>query len=61
MSSESDFSNVDRIEVIDDTGRAYVKGSMYGTPVTVDLSIQDDGKTLKVFVKNRGATQKEKE
>jgi hypothetical protein len=41
---------VDRIEVIDDTGRAYVKGGIYGTPVKVELSYQDDGKTLKVFV-----------
>lgn len=43
---------VDRFEVIDDTGRAYVKGSIYGTPVNVQLSYQDGGKTLKVFVKD---------
>lgn len=42
---------VDRFEVIDDTGRAYVKGSIYGSPVSVELSYQDDGRTLKVFVK----------
>ena len=41
---------VDRIEVIDETGRAYVKGSIYGTPVAIELSYQDDGKTLKIFV-----------
>ena len=41
---------VDRFEVIDETGRAYVKGSIYGTPVKVELSVQDGGKTLKVFV-----------
>lgn len=44
---------VDRFEVIDDTGRAYVKGSIYGSPVKVELSYQDDGRTLKVFVKPR--------
>lgn len=43
---------VNRIEVIDDTGRAYVKGAIYGTPVKVTLSYQDDGRTLKVFVSN---------
>jgi hypothetical protein len=46
---------VDRFEVIDDTGRAYVKGSIYGTPVKVELSYQDDGRTLKVFVSAREA------
>lgn len=43
-------SKVDRFEVIDETGRAYVKGSIYGTPVKVELSYQDDGRTLKVFI-----------
>lgn len=53
-SKEQDpLSNVDRLEVIDETGRAYVKGSIYGSPVEVELSYQDDGRTLKVFVKNR--------
>lgn len=42
--------NINRIEVIDSTGRAYVKGDIYGTPVKVKLSLQDGGKTLKVFV-----------
>lgn len=46
-------ATVDRFEVIDDTGRAYVKGSIYGTPVKVELSYQDDDKTLKVFVSKR--------
>ena len=44
---------IDRFEVIDDTGRAYVKGSIYGTPVRIEQSYQDDGKTLKVFVEGR--------
>lgn len=50
-------SKVDRFEVIDDTGRAYVKGSIYGTPVSVELSLQDDGRTLKVFVRQLTAKQ----
>lgn len=45
--------NVDRFEVVDETGRAYVKGSIYGSPVTVELSYQDQGRTLKVFVRKR--------
>lgn len=45
-----DTSKVNRIEVIDETGRVYVKGKMYGSPVKVNLSLQDDGQTLKVFV-----------
>ena len=44
------FSRVDRFEVIDDTGRAYVKGSIYGSPVKIETSLQDDDRTLKVFV-----------
>lgn len=39
------FQNM-RFEVIDKTGRAYV---MYGADL--DFSIQDNGKTLKIFVK----------
>lgn len=53
----SDVSKVDRIEVIDSTGRAYVKGATYGSPVKVKLSFQDDGKTLKVFVDDREAPE----
>lgn len=37
---------VTRFEVIDQTGRAYV---VYG--VDVSMSIQDEGRTLKIFVK----------
>lgn len=37
---------VTRIEVIDETGRAYVR---YG--VRVELDLQDEGRTLKVLVK----------
>lgn len=44
------LKNVDRLEVIDETGRVYVKGSIYNTPVKVELSLQDNKRTLKVFV-----------
>lgn len=39
---------VTRFEVIDETGRAIVKYD-----VSVELSYQDDGKTLKVFLKDK--------
>lgn len=42
----SPLSRVTRIEVIDQNGRAY---SQWGVQ-TVELSYQDDGRTLKVFV-----------
>lgn len=50
---EHDIECVDRFEVIDETGRAYVKGPMYGSPVDVELSYQDNGKTLKVFIDDK--------
>ena len=42
--------NTSRVEVIDHSGRVYVEGSIYGTPVFPELSIQDNGRTLKIFV-----------
>ena len=42
------YKDVTRFEVIDESGRAYVTHN-----VTVDLSMQDDNRTLKVFVKGR--------
>ena len=36
---------VTRFEVIDETGRTYTKWDVH-----IELSYQDDGKTLKVFV-----------
>lgn len=47
------FNNVDRFEVIDESGRSYVKGSIYGTPISIEVSLQDDSRTLKVFVDDR--------
>lgn len=43
-------SGVTRFEVIDETGRAYVR---YG--VVVREEIQDEGRTLKVFVSSRSS------
>lgn len=40
------MKDVTRVEVIDSAGRAYV-----ATNVTVELSVQDQGRTLKVFIK----------
>lgn len=41
----TDFSQITRLEVIDGNGRAYVAWD-----VTVTPSVQDDGRTLKLFV-----------
>jgi len=41
-----EFKNITRVEVIDNDGRRYVK---YGAK-EVKYDIQDDGKTLKIFV-----------
>jgi hypothetical protein len=43
--------NVTRFEVIDQSGRAYVRHD-----VEIELSYQDDGRTLKVFVRARSDT-----
>jgi len=40
---------VNRVEVIDSSGRAYVK--YLDTAETVEYQYQDDGKTLKLFIK----------
>lgn len=38
-------NKVDRFEVIDETGRAYVREG-----VSIELSYQDEGRTLKAFL-----------
>ena len=43
---EYDNSKLTRFEVIDENGRAYTKRDC-----NVELSYQDDGRTLKVFIK----------
>ena len=40
--------NINRFEVIDETGRVIVRHG-----VSVELNYQDDGKTLKVFLKSK--------
>lgn len=45
--------NVTRFEVIDKTGRAYTKRG-----VQVELSLQDEGRTLKVFIYEPKITNK---
>lgn len=42
-----DLPKVNRVEVIDPTGRAYC---WWDKDCSVELQVQDDGKTLKVFV-----------
>lgn len=41
-----DFARVNRVEVIDNKGRAYVKYDV----TEVSYVLQDDGRTLKVFL-----------
>jgi hypothetical protein len=41
--------NVTRVEVIDQDGRSYVN---WDDNNKVELSFQDDGRTLKVFISN---------
>ena len=41
------LSNVTRVEIIDSTGRAYSKWNIKD----VQLDLQDDERTLKVFIK----------
>lgn len=52
-----DLSPIDCVELIDHTstmeGRAWVRGSIYGSPIEVVLDVQDEGRTLKIFVKDR--------
>lgn len=43
-----DFAKVNRVEVIDNDGRAYVKHGVKG----VSYQLQDDCQTLKIFVDN---------
>lgn len=47
LGSDTDLEGVNRFEVIDSTGRAYVKYDIK----ELKLSSQDDGHTLKVFIK----------
>lgn len=44
----TELTQVNRIEVIDENGRAYVK--WVDTPLKVSYGLQDNGRTLKIFV-----------
>ena len=44
-----DLSKVNRVEVIDEKGRSYVN---WKPTNKTSISMQDDGKTLKVFIGN---------
>lgn len=48
-------NRITRFEVIDETGRAYVRSDVLigGPGVDVEMSLQDQGRTLKIFVKTR--------
>ena len=43
-------NKINRVEVIDNTGRAYTKYNVD----TVQISMQDGGKTMKVFLEVKG-------
>ena len=43
---DNSTSKVTRVEVVDETGRVYTKWNC-----SIELSYQDDGRTLKVFIK----------
>jgi hypothetical protein len=43
------LKNITRLEIIDDTGRAYVTHN-----IKITLSIQDEGRTLKIFTDEKG-------
>lgn len=47
-SGDSKLEFVNRVEVIDDTGRAYVNKSV----LEVELVLQDENQTLKLFIKS---------
>ena len=47
------LKNCNRVEVIDDTGRVYVNWKKNNQ---VQLSLQDDGRTLKIFITDHGKT-----
>lgn len=45
------LDKVTRLEVIDDLGRTYVNWDKRNK---IELSLQDDGKTLKIFITKNG-------
>lgn len=53
MKKEIKTKKITRVEVIDENGRAYV-----GNDLVVTVSIQDDGRTMKVFVRKQNDNDK---
>jgi len=49
MESSIELEKVNRVEVIDQKGRSYVN---WKPTNKTELSLQDDGKTLKIFISN---------
>ena len=49
------FDNINRFEVIDETGRVYVNNYC-----KIEASLQDVGQTLKIFVENRNLVEETK-
>lgn len=49
---EISIPKANRIEVIDETGRAYVN---WQADNKIGISVQDDGKTIKIFISNHGS------
>ncbi len=43
------LKNVTRVEVIDEKGRVYTRHNLD----IVQLAVQDDGRTIKIFVSNK--------
>jgi hypothetical protein len=41
-----DTKKITRVEIIDETGRSYVKRDISG----LEVQLQDDGRTLKIFI-----------
>ena len=47
---EKEVKNCTRVEVIDQNGRSYVS---WDDRNEVKISVQDDGRTLKIFIKRK--------
>ena len=57
--TDVDMRKVNRLEVIDEDGRSYV--NWQAKALGIELSLQDDGRTIKVFTKGRSNVAAAKE
>jgi len=55
MSKKLDTTRVTRVEVIDQKGRTYFN---YSRDNAVEIQLQDDGRTLKVFISTKQKDKK---